>query len=424
MKQVGDLENCLFYYLLDMDYEKTKKYNSLLINPPPTDGDKEVTEQVLRIEIEDIQIQRIHLKPQSTYQFRIEGDIYLNWLDQRLTWDPKEWHMDHFTLHDSHHIWSPKLKDFGRCADDPMACISTLFDVDLLSDGRIYSRIHFAYDSFCTIDYAKYPEEENNCCIFFSGYDPGVSLTFDLVPKEQHDMKHAVGAAPPANRRYMDSIYAMEEDHSAWVVDERKFNVIKIAPFASMQMLRVCVHAEKKMSTIAFALRLPVTIATLVMLVSPLFGDLKTQSWVKLVTLSLQTLCFLFLCSIAPPNGFAGVKPKIYFFYELLFTVSFLSILVTISMMALCRVKRSVPPSHRVYLFAKVVNRLVCCIEPDPGVSYQRHIDESDQRSSNLGPPSEVEYTQDWRHIYLAVNNLFAGMLFTLFVFFLFIQMF
>ena len=54
--------------------------------------------------------------------------------------------------------------------------------------------------------------------------------------------------------------------------------------------------------------------------VSPLFGDLKTQSWVKLVTLSLQTLCFLFLCSIAPPNGFAGVKPKIcktIFFQEL-----------------------------------------------------------------------------------------------------------
>uniref|UniRef100_A0A914R752 Uncharacterized protein n=1 Tax=Parascaris equorum TaxID=6256 RepID=A0A914R752_PAREQ len=49
----------------------------------------------------------------------------------------------------------------------------------------------------------------------------------------------------------------------------------------------------------------------MLMLVSPLFGDLRTQVLVKLMTLLLQTLCFLFLCSIAPENGFAGTKPKI-----------------------------------------------------------------------------------------------------------------
>jgi hypothetical protein len=47
------------------------------------------------------------------------------------------------------------------------------------------------------------------------------------------------------------------------------------------------------------------------MLVSPLFGDLRTQAFVKLLTLTLQTMCFLFLCSIAPDNGFGGSKPKI-----------------------------------------------------------------------------------------------------------------
>lgn len=49
----------------------------------------------------------------------------------------------------------------------------------------------------------------------------------------------------------------------------------------------------------------------------------------------------------------------------------------------------------------------------------------SEHGPTNLAPPTgEVDYTQDWRHIYLAANNLFAGMLFTLFVFILFIQMF
>ncbi|CAJ0581673.1 unnamed protein product, partial [Mesorhabditis spiculigera] len=421
VKQIGDLEDCLYYYLIDKEYEKSNEFNSLIHRAPPTDGD-EKTGRVLRVEIEDILIHRVQLKPQSTYQFRIEGDIYLNWLDTRLTWDLSEWHIEQFTLHDTHHIWSPKLKDFGRCADDPLACITTLADVDLLSDGRVYARLHFSYDSYCSVDYSRYPEEENNCCVFFSGFEQEVTLAFDVLPKTNHEMEHAVGAAPPATRHLIDSVYAMEEDHTAWVVDSRTITshsvivpipksemrntgVVKVAPFAALEMLRVCVHAEKKMSTVAFALRLPVTIATLIMLVSPLFGELKTQAWVKLLTLCLQTACFLFLVSIAPPNGFAGAKPKIYVFYEFLFTITFLSILVTVSMMAVSRVKRTVPPTHRVYLFAKVINRLICCIEPEPGASYQRHLDESEGRGGNLAS-NDPEYTQDWRHIYLAINNL------------------
>ena len=92
--------------------------------------------------------------------------------------------------------------------------------------------------------------------------------------------------------------------------------------------LRLCVQAKKEMGTLRIALRIPVTIATLLMLVSPLFGDLRTQAFVKLLTLLLQTICFLFLCSIAPPSGFGGIKPKVYTFYEFMFSLTFLSILV------------------------------------------------------------------------------------------------
>jgi len=92
--------------------------------------------------------------------------------------------------------------------------------------------------------------------------------------------------------------------------------------------LSLCVQAKKEMGTLRIALRIPVTIATLLMLVSPLFGDLRTQAFVKLLTLLLQTICFLFLCSIAPPSGFGGIKPKVYTFYEFMFSLTFLSILV------------------------------------------------------------------------------------------------
>lgn len=49
----------------------------------------------------------------------------------------------------------------------------------------------------------------------------------------------------------------------------------------------------------------------MLMLAAPLFGDLKAQIYVKLFTLTLQTICFLFLCSIAPETGFGKMKPKI-----------------------------------------------------------------------------------------------------------------
>lgn len=77
------------------------------------------------------------------------------------------------------------------------------------------------------------------------------------------------------------------------------------------EFLRLCVAAKKEMSTLRMALRIPVTMATMLMLVSPLFGELRAQALLKLFTLTLQTICFLFLCSIAPENGFAGVKPKL-----------------------------------------------------------------------------------------------------------------
>ncbi|KAE9420064.1 hypothetical protein Angca_000445, partial [Angiostrongylus cantonensis] len=165
---------------------------------------------------------------------------------------------------------------------------------------------------------------------------------------------------------------------------EHTVDVTHLAAIHSLEVLKVCVHAEKKMSTIRMALKIPITIATLIMLVSPLFGDLRTQVYIKLFIFSIQTICFLYLCSISPPNGFAGTRPKLYTYYELLFIVSSTSLLMTLVCVALSRVKRTIAPTHRFYLAAKLVNRLLCCIEPDQATTYQRYIDDTNgQRTSS-----------------------------------------
>ncbi|EPB65888.1 hypothetical protein ANCCEY_15034, partial [Ancylostoma ceylanicum] len=188
----------------------------------------------------------------------------------------------------------------------------------------------------------------------------------------------------------------LADEHSAWVVDEHTVDITHLAGISSLEVLKVCVHAEKKMSTIRMALKIPVTIATLIMLVSPLFGDLRTQVYIKLFILALQTICFIYLCSIAPPNGFAGMRPKLYTYYELIFVMSAISLLMTL------------------------VNRVVCCIEPDQATSYQRYLEDADnQRTSN-----EPDATMEWRHVYLAVNNTVSGAFFSMYLIIILIYFF
>ncbi|VDK44533.1 unnamed protein product [Anisakis simplex] len=290
-------------------------------------------------------------------------------------------------------------------------CWTTLHQVDIFSTGKVSAVFHFRYPSFCVIDYYRYPEEENDCCLFFSAGDYDQLVKFDIKTESKISVGQAV-RIPAANNRMLQS----DQEHSAWIVEQRTVDVVKMGGIRA-QLLRICLHAQKRMGTLRMALRLPVTIATMLMLVSPLFGDLRTQVFVKLITLLLQTLCFLFLCSLAPQNGFAGTKPKIYTFFETVFILTLLSVVITVVAMALSRVKRTVPPIHNIFLTAKMINRFVCCIEPEAGVSYQRHIDDQSTTPATNYETRQPDYTLEWRHIFIAANNLFSGVSFTVFIF-------
>ncbi|CAK5111409.1 unnamed protein product [Meloidogyne enterolobii] len=116
-----------------------------------------------------------------------------------------------------------------------------------------------------------------------------------------------------------------------------------------------------------------------------------------------------------------------------MFTLTFLSILVLIKVLfnirhfkvttvclALSRMKRTVPATHSVYLGAKMLNHFLCCIEPDPATSYQRHLEDdttSTRDMPNHGQALQNDYSMEWRHIYIAINNLFSGLCFSLFCF-------
>ncbi|KAK5978145.1 hypothetical protein GCK32_000426 [Trichostrongylus colubriformis] len=334
------LEACVYTYLTEVEKKFNHDPNSFHTDPPP--------EPKLVIQVDEVAIRHVQLSIGSSYQFQIYGDINLSWEDTRLQWDSNEWKVDNYYLHDTHKIWSPNLIDHSICTDISV-CSSELTDVEIGCEGRAYARLVFRYSAYCTIDYSRFPEDENHCCIFFTAFETDREVTFD-VTADRTKKEHTV-------------------------------EVTHLAGIQSLEVLKVCLHAEKKMSTIRMALKIPITIATLIMLVSPLFGDLRTQVYIKLFILSLQTICFIYLCSISPPNGFAGIRPKLYTYYELIFAMSSVSLLMTLACVALSRVKRTIAPTHRFYLAAKL---------PDP--------------------------TMEWRHVYLAVNNTVSGMFFSLFL--------
>ena len=77
-------------------------------------------------------------------------------------------------------------------------------------------------------------------------------------------------------------------------------------------------------------------------------------------------------------------------FYEFTLGMTVLSFLVTLVLSALSRVNRTLPPSHRLVLFASAVNTYLCCTEVD-----------AEEKTTGSG-----NNKGDWRQVFELVNNL------------------
>uniref|UniRef100_A0A0R3RU03 Neur_chan_LBD domain-containing protein n=1 Tax=Elaeophora elaphi TaxID=1147741 RepID=A0A0R3RU03_9BILA len=367
------LEDCIYYFLVGRARAKYGDARLLYMEEPTPTGD------VFTIVISHVAVRRVEL----------------SWEDERLKWDEKEWQLDEYTLHDIHHIWKPTINDqyYLRQCSTVQGCYTTVQEIDIFSTGKVVALYSFRYPAFCSINYYRYPEEENDCCLFFSisNFDFNRKVHFDVKTESKTSISQIVKM-----ERIPNGLINPTDEYSAWMLEHRTVAIAKISG-SNFELLHVCIHARKQMSTLRIALRLPVSITTILMLASPLFGHLTTQIYVKLFAFSLQTISFIFLCSIAPENDT---------FFETVIVLTLISTMVNMIAIALSRVRRTVPPRHNFYLASKVINRLVCCIEPDPTASYFRHLDDHAQTNFENTQP---DYTTEWRHIYIASNNLFSA---------------
>ncbi|VDM07077.1 unnamed protein product [Wuchereria bancrofti] len=362
------LEDCIYYFLVGRAKAKYGDIRLLYLEEPTPKDD------IFTIIISHVAVRRVEL----------------SWEDERLKWDKKEWQLDEYTLHDAHHIWKPTIND-EYYLGTVQGCYTTVQEIDIFSSGKVVALYSFRYPAFCNVNYYRYPEEENDCCLFFSLGDLNRKLHFELKAESKATLSQVVKMEKVAN-----GLINPTDEHSAWMLEHRTVAITKMSG-SNFELLHVCIHARKQMSTLRIALRLPVSITTMLMLVSPLFGHLTTQIYVKLFAFSLQTVSFIFLCSISPENDT---------FFETVVVLTVISIMVNLIAIALSRVRRTIPPRHNFYLASKVINHLICCIEPDPTASYFRHLDDCTQTNFENSQP---DYTTEWRHIYIASNNLFSA---------------
>ena len=103
------------------------------------------------------------------------------------------------------------------------------------------------------------------CCVYFTIYERLASLQF--APMQDKSSKPR---RPVVMKESLDmdaEISRLTQDHSAWIIEEQTYGVTHLGGMEFLPALKVCVRATKKMSTMRIALRIPVTIATLLMLV-------------------------------------------------------------------------------------------------------------------------------------------------------------
>ncbi|EJW86376.1 hypothetical protein WUBG_02709 [Wuchereria bancrofti] len=375
------LEDCIYYFLVGRAKAKYGDIRLLYLEEPTPKDD------IFTIIISHVAVRRVEL----------------SWEDERLKWDKKEWQLDEYTLHDAHHIWKPTINDeyyLGQCST-VQGCYTTVQEIDIFSSGKVVALYSFRYPAFCNVNYYRYPEEENDCCLFFSLGDLNRKLHFELKAESKATLSQVVKMEKVAN-----GLINPTDEHSAWMLEHRTVAITKMSG-SNFELLHVCIHARKQMSTLRIALRLPVSITTMLMLVSPLFGHLTTQIYVKLFAFSLQTVSFI---SFVPSHRKMVLEKQnrkfANTFFETVVVLTVISIMVNLIAIALSRVRRTIPPRHNFYLASKVINHLICCIEPDPTASYFRHLDDCTQTNFENSQP---DYTTEWRHIYIASNNLFSA---------------
>ncbi|CAI4227487.1 unnamed protein product [Auanema sp. JU1783] len=359
------LEECLFYRLTKEADQTQGKSNSLMLLPPTVAAGETLEVQVLHASVRQMWMNEVFK------EMNINGYLKLSWKDRRLRWDVNEWKTDNLNIKSFGRLWVPDIQSEKHQTATQASDYVSFQNIQSNNNGNVTARLEYRIQAQCEIDYTEYPSDKKYCCFNLKS-----SLYKRYIKYFLEHENDTLDVSGIKTNWYIENSWIRKDTEEG---DNRA------------EVLEVCVTARRRSTTLAIELTVPVLVSALLLLIAPFFGKFKQQVQVKMFALLLQFMSFQFLADKTPQVGFGATVPKIYIFYAFTLSVTVISLILTVIISAMSRVKRVVPPAHRYTLLASVLNANLCCgSEEDPV---------TDGTSSK-------DATADWLQIHTALNNV------------------
>uniref|UniRef100_A0AC34FEJ4 Neurotransmitter-gated ion-channel ligand-binding domain-containing protein n=1 Tax=Panagrolaimus sp. ES5 TaxID=591445 RepID=A0AC34FEJ4_9BILA len=181
-----------------------------------------------------------------------------------------------------------------------------------------------------------------------------------------------------------------------------------------VSQLNFCINLQRSSSAVKIELAIPTWICSIIFLFTPFMGKIRIQFFVKLFVLLLQFMALqLFSNRIAPHLGSASATPVILAIHEFAMIMNTISIVASVIVWMLSRIKRNLPPWGWLIRASQIINRFICVFNS---------VDDNDGafEMEKGGLPGESNpnsrYQSDWEAAFLAIHGVVVMFLSIIFI--------
>ncbi|EFO28312.1 hypothetical protein LOAG_00169 [Loa loa] len=359
------LEDCLYYKLSQDATAMQGKSNAISILPPSIAAGETLDAEVIEIALKQLWMNEIW------HVMNINGHFLISWKDRRMKWDFNEWKTDTLNIRLYGRLWVPDINSDKFQTSTQNGDYAQFYNIVAKNNGNVTGRLEFKMQAHCDIDYSNFPDDDKNCCF---------RLKSVLYP---HYIRYYLA-------RGEDGL-DLTKLRTNWHVRDATIKVLPDEDDRKTQMLEICLQVRRRSSTLRIELTLPMMVSSLLVVIAPFFGSFRDQINVKLFAIFIQLVSFTFLAIKAPQVGFGETVPHIYTFYVFTMSTTVVSLLLTLVISAMSRIRRKLPPAHRYTLLASALNISLCC---------------GSEPNAEIDGTSAKDYHQDWLQIHTAINNV------------------
>uniref|UniRef100_A0A7E4ZTM0 Neur_chan_LBD domain-containing protein n=1 Tax=Panagrellus redivivus TaxID=6233 RepID=A0A7E4ZTM0_PANRE len=376
-------EQCVYYFLASKAQKNSAKFGTVhpIATLPPTYAEN--APSTVKVKIGQITLQHFQLN-EFVKDLNIVGYMQVEWPDKRLAWDANQWRLDKLQIHSANHIWIPVLSsqayETSLRNDDAME----VRKLEANSAGNVSAIVSFSLKTFCDdTDFRHFPDDVYKCC-------------YQLEPHfNQELIEFGVDGQPV----FTDPKYFRDY---GWSVSGTVPTVN--ADPSVVSQLNFCINLQRSSSAVKIELAVPTWVCSIVFLFTPFMGKIRVQLSVKLFLLLLQFLTLqLFSNRIASHLGSASATPVLLAFHEFAMVMNTISIVASVLIWMLSRIKRTLPPWGWLIKASQIINRFICVFNS---------VDENDGafELEKGGLPGESNpnsrYQSDWEGAFLAIHGV------------------